>query len=69
MKTQKFLTTVIQMLCQEFNTAPACDMPELAEAICKVHKLLKTYRLFFATGFGSCLLIEVVAYFLFRLLV
>ena len=39
MKTHKFLTKVIQMLCQEFNTAPACDMPELAEAICKVHKL------------------------------
>lgn len=69
MKTHKFLTKVIQMLCQEFNTAPACDMPELAEAICKVHKLLKTYRLFFAAGFGSCLLIEVSVYCIFRFLV
>lgn len=69
MKTQKFLTKVIQVLCQEFNTAPACDMPELAEAICKVHKVLKSYRLFFAAGFGSCLLLEVVAYGIFRFLV
>jgi hypothetical protein len=69
MKTQKFLTKVIQVLCQEFNTAPACDMPELAEAICKVHKVLKSYRLFFAAGFGSCLLLEVVTYGIFRFLV
>ncbi len=68
-RSRKLLRQALKALCQACNTAPSEELPQLIKAICEVHRELTRDVLFFAVGVGLCVLLEVVTYFVFRVLV